>query len=197
MDLLRWMVDKRVAGLVAAVVLVGFMTPGCGPSSPKTPTTPPTGVSDESETPDEPAETGQVSEIPAPQTPVETPAEPVDPEPVVVPVEIPDGPVAGMIDGQVFVLGNASVHESVVTLTGEGGRSVSVILFDEADGAVDLTGGAWPFGSPHVVLRPGDGKPATTWTDGYRLRLDLKAGELFIKLPEGRGVIAGRFDTQG
>jgi hypothetical protein len=194
MDLLKWVVDKRVASLAAVVALVGFMTPGCGPSSPKTPTTPPAGVSDEPETPDEPAETGEVSEVPDPQIP-ETPTEPVEPEPAVVPVEIPDGPMSGSIDGQGFVLASVSVHGSVVTLTGEGGRSVSVILFDEADGAVDLTDGDWPFGSPHVVLRPGGNEPAITWTEGYRLRLDLEAGTMFLELPEGRGVITGRFDT--
>jgi hypothetical protein len=195
MDLWKRLSEMRVAALAGCVVAVAMTGPGCGPSSPAVPSAPAAGDSDEPETAAQTPEADEASEPPA--APVETPTEPVEPEPVVIPVKIPDGPVSGMIDGQAFVLSAASVHESVVTLTGEGGRSVSVILFDEADGAVDLTGGAWPFGSPHVVLRPGDGKPATTWTDGYRLRLDLKAGELFIKLPEGRGVIAGRFDTQG
>jgi len=196
MDLWKRLSKIRVAALAVGVMLVALHAPGCGPSSPAPPSAPAAGDSDEPKTVAQTPETDEASETPTAPSPVETPTEPVEPEPIVVPVEIPGGPVAGTIDGQAFTLADASVHGSVVTLTGEGGRSVSVILFDQADGVVDLIEGDWPFGSPHVVLRPGGGEPATTWTDGYRLRLDLKAGEVFLELPAGRGLIAGRFDTQ-
>ena len=196
MDLWKRRSKIRVAALAGCVMLVALHAPGCGPSSPAPPSGPSANASDEPETAGESAEPNEQTVEPAPQPPAEEPTEPVEPEPVVAPVEIPDGPVTGTIDGQAFTLASASVHGSVVTLTGEGGRSVSVILFDEADGVVDLTEGDWPFGSPHVVLRPGGDELATTWTDGYRLRLNLEAGEVFLELPAGRGLIAGRFDTQ-
>ncbi len=178
-----------------AAVLVSLLAPGCGPSSPTPPTPPPANASGEPEPAGETAEVDEQLEAPAPEQPVEESAEPVEPEPAAIAIEIPDGPVLGSIDGQPFVLAKASIHASVVTLTGEGGRSVSLILFDEADGVVELTEGDWPFGSPHVVLRTVGDEPAMTWTDGYRLRLDLQGGTVFLELPEGRGVIAGRFDT--
>ncbi len=187
--------EMRVATLMAAV-LFALLAPGCGPSSPTPPTPPPTDATGEPEPVGETGEPDEQLEAPVPEPPVAEVPEPVEPEPVAIAVEIPGGPVSGLIDGQPFVLASASIHASVVTLTGEGGRSVSVILFDQADGSVDLTEGDWPFGSPHVVLRTGGGEAAMTWTDGYRLRLDLEAGTVFLELPEGRGLIAGLFDTQ-
>lgn len=129
----------------------------------------------------------------------------VEPEPVlpvVSPPAIPAEAVAGTLDGEPFAVAAVSLDGTVLTLTDEAGRTVAVVVFDRVgDGtgvSIDLTGGEVPFGSPHVVVRAGEGSPTRSYTGGYRLLLELGdgAGGIWLQLPDERGEVAGTFEWE-
>lgn len=190
---------RRVLGAILwAALTLTAAAPGCGRSSPPPAPPPAPPPPDETGVPRSGQEPGQ-----APQ------AEPAPPVPAAAAPAIPATPAAGTIDAAPFVLAGAWIDESVLTLTDIGGRSVVIAIFrpgsgdapssDGAGGVIDLTAGPIPFGSPHIIVRPGPGGRAETYTDGYRLRLELPDptggdGGLWLELPGGRGTIAGRFE---
>lgn len=107
---------------------------------------------------------------------------------------IPDGPIAGTLDGQAFELAQVIRDGSTVTFAAADGRGVTLAFFGPEREIEVLTEPV--FGSPHVYVRSPATETAQPYVHGYRLIYSQTKGLLWLTLPDGRGEIAGHFKVE-
>lgn len=154
---------------------------GCSKPAP-----PPNPPPSSTETPEEPAQPA-AKPVPDSSTPEPKPAEPQRPT-------IPEGPIAGIVDGQPFEVASVVRDGSTVTFATADGSGVTLAFFGSLRQFEVL--GESTFGSPHVYVRSPADAAAKAYVDGYHLVYNETTGELWLELPDGRGVIAGRFTLE-
>ncbi|GAB4386939.1 MAG: hypothetical protein Kow0022_17410 [Phycisphaerales bacterium] len=167
--------DPLSAGTVCLVMLSGCHR---HPPTPAPPASAPTDA--------------QPSDAPARPEPARASAEPEHSNPLRP--TIPDGPVAGTLDGQPFDLAQVIRDGSTVTFAAADGRGVTLAFFSP-DREIEVL--AEPsFGSPHLYVRSPAAATAQPYVNGYRLIYSQAKGELWLTLPDGRGEIAGHFRVE-
>ncbi|KAA0216014.1 MAG: hypothetical protein DYG94_09995 [Leptolyngbya sp. PLA3] len=107
---------------------------------------------------------------------------------------IPDHPIKGQIDGLDFEAVRVAHLDATVLISGVDGRAVTLAVFGSF-GPFEIL--AEPgFGAPHVYVRSPQDGPTKGYISGYRLIYDEAQGLLWLRLPDDRGTIAGRFTIE-
>lgn len=84
--------------------------------------------------------------------------------------------------------------DATVLIQGVDGRAVTLAVFGST-GPIEILNEP-TFGAPHVYVRSPHDAPARGYVSGYRLIYDEARGQLWLRLPEDRGTITGRFTVE-